>query len=194
MEDVELVARAREGDVQAFEALVERHRDAVYGLCVRLLRSPADAAEATQDAFLKAFTSLNEFRGEAAFASWLYRIAANFALMRLRKRTTRNEVEEPLEGPQFNERGSLIESVIDPGPTAEGQLIDEELKKAIEEATDKLPETHRQVFLLRDVEGLSYEAIAELIQESVPAVKSRLHRARLALRASIDRFYEAADG
>src|SRR5262247_1027451 len=107
-DDRELLARAQAGDMSAFESLVGRHEDKVYGLALRMTRSEADAAEITQDTFLSAYQHLQEFRGEAAFGSWVHRIAANHSLMRLRHRKVRDAVEaEPPEGPEFNERGSL---------------------------------------------------------------------------------------
>jgi RNA polymerase sigma-70 factor (ECF subfamily) len=192
-DDSALLARAQHGDVSGFEALVERHRNRVYGLAARMLNSEADAAEVTQEAFLAAFRNLKEFRGDAQFGSWVHRIAANFALMRLRKRRQGETLESSLpEGgdePSFNERGSLMDSVSD-WRDAEGDALDAELRGAIESAAAGLADEYRQVFVLRDLEGLSYEEIAHLTGDSVSAIKSRLHRARLFLRAAIDRFYE----
>jgi len=189
-EDRQLVTRAQAGDISAFEALVDTHRDKVYGLALRMTRSEADAAEITQDTFLSAYQHLKDFRGDAAFGSWVHRIAANNALMRLRHRRVVQAAEEELQSPEFTERGSLAEyPVRDWSRDAEGKILNAELGQAIQEATDRLPEGYREVFLLKDVEGLSYEQIAEATGDSVPAIKSRLHRARLALREAIDRFY-----
>lgn len=186
--DDQLLIRAQAGEMAAFEQLVSRHQGKVFGMASRMLRSDDDAAEVVQEAFLAAYRHLPEFRGESAFGSWVYRITANFALMRLRKRKVTAQVEEP-EHPNFNERGSLLDEVADWGPDAEAQTLDAELRGAIDAATAALGDEYRQVFLLRDIEGLSYEEIAEVTHETVPAIKSRLHRARLALRAAIDRFY-----
>jgi RNA polymerase sigma-70 factor, ECF subfamily len=156
-----------------------------------MTRSEADAAEITQDTFLSAYQHLGEFRGEAAFGSWVHRIAANNALMRLRRQRTRDLVNEDLVGPEFTERGSLAEvPEADWSRRADDQILDEELGRAIRQATDGLAEGYREVFLLKDVEGMSYEEISEMLGISVPAVKSRLHRARLALREAIDSFYK----
>lgn len=187
-DDSELIARAQRGDVSAFEGLVERHRSRVYGLALRMLNSQDDAAEVLQEAFLSAYRNLPNFRGDSQFSSWVSRIAANHALMRLRHRKVVSQVESPLEEPSFNERGSLVDEVAD-FKDAERDAMDGELRRAIEEATARLGDEYRQVFVLKDLEGLSYEEIAELTGASVPAIKSRLHRARLALRAAIDHFY-----
>ncbi|MFZ5470358.1 MAG: RNA polymerase sigma factor [Myxococcota bacterium] len=192
VDDAGWVERARAGDMAAFEALVERHRDRVYSVALRMTRSEADAAEITQETFLAAFQHLAEFRGEAAFGSWVHRIAANHALMRLRRAKVARAAQEELEGPEFTERGSLAYyPQSDWSRRADEKALDAELGKAIEEATNRLPQDYREVFVLKDLEGLSYEEIAEMTGEKVPAIKSRLHRARLALREAIDRFYNA---
>lgn len=187
-EDTELLSRAQAGDVSAFEGLVERHRTRVFGLAQRMLNSADDAAEVLQESFLSAYRNLPHFRGDAQFGSWVYRIAANHALMRLRHRKVVNQVESSLEGPQFNDRGSLVEEVSD-FRNAEGEAMDKELREAIEEAATRLGDEYREVFVLKDLEGMSYEEIADLTGATVPAIKSRLHRARLSLRAAIDHFY-----
>ena len=190
-DDRELMTRAQAGDMSAFEALVSRHEDKVYGLALRMTRSEADAAEITQDTFLSAYQHLSEFCGEAAFGSWVHRIAANNALMRLRRQKVLDIVSDEITGPEFTERGSLAELPdSDWSKRADDKVLDDELGRAIRAATDALPEGYREVFLLKDVEGLSYEEISEMVGISIPAVKSRLHRARLALREAIDAFYK----
>ena len=190
-DDRELLGRAQAGDMSAFEALVGRHEEKVYGLALRMTRSEADAAEIAQDTFLSAYQHLSEFRGEAAFGSWVHRIAANNALMRLRRQKVVDIVSDELAGPEFTERGSLAEvPESDWSKRADDKIIEDELGRAIQAATDALPEGYREVFLLKDVEGLSYEEISEMVGISIPAVKSRLHRARLALREAIDAFYK----
>ena len=191
LEDRALLERAQSGDMDAFEALVERHKDRLYGLALRMTRSEADAAEVVQDTFLAAYQNLKNFRGESAFGSWVHRIAANHALMRLRHQRVVEAATEEMRSPEFTERGSLAEVPdVDWGRGADDKVLDEELGRAIRQGTDALPEGYREVFLLKDVEGLSYEEIAEMMGISVPAVKSRLHRARLALREEIDAFYK----
>jgi len=190
-DDRALLSRAQAGDISAFEELVGRHQDRVYGLALRMTRSEPDAAEIAQDTFLSAYQHLPEFRGEAAFGSWVHRIAANNALMRLRHQRVRDlVVEEPVE-PEFTDRGSLAEyPETDWSRRADDKVLDDELRRAIQLATDGLAEGYREVFLLKDVEGMSYEEISEMLGISVPAVKSRLHRARLGLRQAIDDFYK----
>src|SRR5262249_32373582 len=160
-EDRELLARAQAGDMSAFESLVGRHEEKVYGLALRMTRSEADAAEITQATFLSAYQHLSEFRGEAAFGSWVHRIAANNALMRLRRQKVVDIVSDELAGPEFTDRGSLAEVPdSDWSKRADDKIIEDELGRAIQAATDALPEGYREVFLLKDVEGLSDEEIS----------------------------------
>jgi RNA polymerase sigma-70 factor (ECF subfamily) len=193
-QDRELVERARRRDVQAFEELVAKYRSKVYGLALRMMQDASDAEEVLQETFLSAWQNLPTFRGESAFGSWLYRVCANFCLMRLRrKKVEATEAEsQPLPGPKFDGDGTLLSiPSYDWSRGTEEKALDHELRVAIERATARLPDEHRTVFLLKDIEGLSYEEIAEAMGTTVPAVKSRLHRARLALREAIDSFYKS---
>ena len=189
--DVELVALAAAGDGAAFGELVQRHQERVYALAVRLLRDPSEAEEVVQEAFLAALEKLSGFRGDAAFGTWLHRVAANAALMRLRRRRRAPDaaLEEQVESLLFAFDGA---GRIDEAPRhdwskrADDQLGDREVRCAIEAAVQNLPEDYRIVFLLRDVEGLSSEEMSGLLGISVAAVKSRLHRARLVLRERLN--------
>jgi len=192
--DVELVRRAQQGDGSAFAELVGRHQRQLYRLALRMTGSEADAQEVRQEAFLNAYQKLPNFRGEAQFSSWLYRIAANSALMRLRRKRRAPDAltDQPLElqGPRFSAEGYL-----DPPPRsdwsqrADEKMMDRELGTAIDQAVNGLPDDYRTVFLLKDVDGLSNEEIADALELTVPAVKSRLHRARLALREKLGEFF-----
>jgi RNA polymerase sigma-70 factor (ECF subfamily) len=157
------VERARGGDLDAFEALVRQHGPAVYRVALRMLGDPADAEDAAQDAFLQAWRSLRSFRGESRFSTWMYRIVTNRCLNELARR----RALEPLEETAPSER---------PGPeqvaVARSEL--ELLRKAVDELT---PE-QRAALVLREFEGCTYEEIADVLDISVSAVKSRLHRAR----------------
>ena len=193
--DRELVEKAQKGDGQAFAMLVERHQRQLYRLALRMTGSEADAQEVLQEAFLNAYQKLPLFRGEAQFSSWLYRIAANSALMRLRRKRRAPDAlsEQPLElaGPRFSAEGHLEPtSTSDWSQRADERMMSGQLGDAINKAVDELPEDYRTVFLLKDVDGLSNEDIAHALDLTVPAVKSRLHRARLALREKLGEFFE----
>ena len=174
--DQELVRRAQSDDDRAFGELVGRYESKVYSLSLRMLRNPEDAEDVLQDTFLRAYRGLKSFQGNSTFSTWIYRIATNSALMRLRKKRLptvsidqADEQEAPLEIADWK-----------PGPVE--QLMTEETREAMEQAIESLPPEFRQVFILRDVEELSNAEVAEVLDLSVAAVKSRLHRARLKVR------------
>jgi RNA polymerase sigma-70 factor (ECF subfamily) len=195
--DDELVVRARAGDVAAFEELVGRHEEKVYRVAMRFTRNETDAAEILQETFLSAWRNLGAFQGNAQFASWLYRVAVNAALMLLRSQKRHPQVAVDDVTPE-----ALGEAAKDAGPglgagtdwsrRPDEHFQSEELRRQIQFAVDGLPESQRSVFLMRDVDGLSTEETGELLGLSVPTVKTRLHRARLALREAISRYFEAA--
>lgn len=187
-----LVSLAQKKECKAFETLVNLHQSRVYSLALRMMKNAEEAEELVQETFLSAWQNLGKFRGDSAFGSWLYRICANFALMRLRRRRLEPEPMDfqNLPEPKFDGNGTLMGvNSHEWSRNPEGLALDKELRRAIEEATARLPDDYRAVFLLRDQDGLSYEEIAKSLEITVPAVKSRLHRARLALRESINAFY-----
>jgi RNA polymerase sigma-70 factor (ECF subfamily) len=190
-ERINLVEGARRRDVAAFEELVAIHRAHVYGLAMRMMQNASDAEDVTQETFLSAWQNLPNFRGEAGFGSWLFRICANFCLMRFRRaKREAAEAEVQLPGPRFDSEGTLLSAPsYDWTRGTEDKALDKELRRAIESATASLPADYRTVFLLKDIEGLSNEEISQLVDATIPAIKSRLHRARLALREAIDAFY-----
>jgi RNA polymerase sigma-70 factor (ECF subfamily) len=191
--DDQLVARAQHGDLPAFETLVERHEDRLYRLAVRLLRSDDDAREVLQEAFLSAWQKLGDFAGRAQVGSWIYRVTLNAALMLLRTRRRRPTVsaedvpEAALDAALASDREQ--QGTSDWIKRPDEQLQSSELKEHIQLALDQLPEILRVVFVLRDVEDLSTEETAEVLGITVQAVKTRLHRARLALRTAISDYF-----
>lgn len=183
--DPELVERARGGDRSAFNLLVERHARKVFRLTKHITKNDQDAEDALQDAFLKAYSRLDQFQGDSQFYTWLVRIAVNESLMRLRKRRTRKTVS--LDDDIETEESSIPREVADDGDDPEQSYSREETKQILSEAIDSLAEGYREVFLLRDVEGFSTEETAEMLELSISAVKSRLLRARLKLRDKLQR-------
>jgi RNA polymerase sigma-70 factor (ECF subfamily) len=165
-------------------------------LVERAQKGDGAAQEVLQEAFLNAYQKLPLFRGEAQFSSWLYRIAANSALMRLRRKRRAPDTlsDQPLElsGPRFSAEGYLEPtSSSDWSQRADEKMMSGELGNAINKAVQELPADYRTVFLLKDVDGLSNEDIANALDLTVPAVKSRLHRARLALREKLGEFFDS---
>jgi RNA polymerase sigma-70 factor (ECF subfamily) len=190
--DEELVTRARARDFGAFEKLLDRYEDKIFRLAYRFVRNETEAKEVLQDTFLTVWRKLDTFKGDAQFGSWLYRVATNAALMRLRAQRRHPEVStEDLPIGYLDNYGQLPPVIENWARRPDDELQSGELRRHIEAAVDKLPEIYRTVFLIRDVEGLSTEETAEVLQISVPTVKTRLHRARIALRDAITRYFEA---
>jgi len=189
--DVSLVERLRQGDAAALEALMARYASRAYRLAYGITRNSADAEEVVQDAFFTLYEKVHTFEGRSALMSWFHRVVTNAALMK--RRGKRQDLEMSLDSqiPQFRSDGSRAgdTSVLtaDWSENPEAELLSRETRAIMEVAIDALPDQYRAVFLLRDVEGLSNEEVAEIVGESVAAVKSRLHRARMALREELTR-------
>jgi RNA polymerase sigma-70 factor (ECF subfamily) len=189
--DEALVARARDKDFAAFEELVERYEDKIFRLAFRFVRNETEAKEIVQDTFLLVWRKLDTFKGDAQFGSWLYRVATNAALMRLRAQRRHPEVStEELPIDYLDNYGQLPAAGENWAKRPDDELQSDELRRRIQKAVDELPEIYRTVFLIRDVEGLSTEETAEVLEISIPTVKTRLHRARLALRDAITRYFD----
>lgn len=191
-DDDALIAGARGGDVGAFEQIVRRYHSQVYRLALTMTKNPRDAEEVTQETFLNIHRKLDSFRGDAKFSSWLYRVTANFALMRLRKQRRQPQVLLDDLLPQFYENGRADKPASDWAERADRQLENRELGAKINEAIAQLPEKYRIILVLRDVEGLSNEDIATTLGMSVAAVKSILHRSRLFVREALNTYFEGA--
>jgi RNA polymerase sigma-70 factor (ECF subfamily) len=186
-DDAALVARLRAGDDAAFEELVRSASPRLLSTLRRMLRSDEDARDALQETFLAAFRALPRFEGQSKLSTWLHRIAVNAALMKLRSRRRRPEesIDELL--PRFESDGHF-----ERGSAPVGRLVDEEVgearrRAAVRRCIDALPESHRLVIVLRDVEGLGTEETARQLGISADAAKMRLHRARQALRTLLER-------
>jgi RNA polymerase sigma-70 factor (ECF subfamily) len=181
--DEELVHRAQQDDERAFGELVTRYESKVYSLAMKMLRNPEDAEDVLQDTFLRAYRGIKSFKGNSTFSTWIYRITANSALMRLRKKQLPQVSIEDAD-----ERDAPI-SIADWAPGPVEQLLNQEMQKVMDEAIDALPAEFRQVFILRDVEEMSNADVAEILDLSVAAVKSRLHRARLKVRNRLAQYF-----
>jgi len=182
--DLELVGRAQAGDMDAFEALTTRYEQRVFSLARRMLRQEQDAEDVTQQTFLSALENLDGFRGEASFATWLFRIATHAALKIIRKRKGLNTVslEETTEGTGQMDSIPHPEFIADWRQSPEELVHQNEIRRLLDEALEKLDEKHRLIFLLRDIEGFSIKETSETLGLSEANVKVRLLRARLQLR------------
>jgi len=176
-DDPTLLARLRAGDARAFEELVTTYQHRIFGVALRMLGSRAEAEDVAQETFLRAHRALGEFRGEARLGTWLYAIASRLCLNRLasaERRYVRGDEDAMLRFPAEGDAAIALERT--------------EVAAALHDAIAALPEDRRLVVILRDLEGLSYEEIAEALGVELNTVRTRLHRARLDLKAKLERW------
>jgi RNA polymerase sigma-70 factor, ECF subfamily len=187
-EDAALLSGLRLGATATVEALFDRYHGKVVGLAMSILKNKSDAEEAAQDVFFTVVRKADRFQGNSALYSWIYRICVNTCLIRLRgkRRQETLSIEEFM--PVFTEDGMHASPVEDWSKEVARKMLDKELGQVIRRFTDELSEKYRVVFVLSDVEGLSNEETAQVLGLTVPAVKSRLHRARLYLRERLSRY------
>jgi RNA polymerase sigma-70 factor, ECF subfamily len=183
VEEQALVDRLKGRDKRALEDLLLQHGAKLYGVALQIVRNETEAEEVMQDALITIWNKIDKFEGRSAFSTWLYRVTANAALMKLRK-NKKFEHNVPLEAEDDGHDLPAIQ-LADPGATPAATALRDELGDRVRTAIDALPEPYRTTVLLSDVDGLSMQEIAETMAVGVPAVKSRLHRARLALRKAL---------
>jgi RNA polymerase sigma-70 factor (ECF subfamily) len=187
--DAELVKGVLAKDESCFEELIQRYGSKVLNLAMRITRNQEDSEEVLQDVFITVFTKLASFEHKAMFSSWLYRVTTNSSFMKIRARNRRRtvsleDVEPTIKQNWVGTRTELFD--------IDTMSSKHELREAIQTAVYELPEEYRAIFVLRDIDGLSNEAVSQVLQLSVPAVKSRLHRSRLLIRKRLKPHYAAA--
>ncbi len=178
MDEASLIRAAQQGDQSAFARLVEANQGRIYSLCYRMTGNSEDAADLTQEAFLNAWRGLGSFGGQAAFSTWLYRLASNACIDFLRREKRRMALSMTQEEDEEGRQTDLPDERWAP----ERELERKELQAAVQEGLSTLSPEHRQVLLLRETEGLSYQEIAQCLSLEEGTVKSRIARARLALK------------
>src|SRR5277367_4228207 len=183
-----LVAQSREGDTAAFGELVKRYEGKVFRLAQHVTQNREDAEDVLQETFLKAYEHLDQFRGDSKFYTWIVRIAVNQALMKLRRRKTDKAVS--LDETIDTGEDTVAREIAAWDENPEQRYSREEMNKILSSAVDSLAPPYRAVFVLRDIEEMSTEETAEALDLSIPAVKSRLLRARLQLRDKLTRFFK----
>jgi len=182
-----LLERLQTGDPLAFAQLVEENHGQVYNLALRMLGDPQEAEDVLQETFLSAYKALPGFEGRSSLSTWLYRIASNASLMRLRRKQPDTiSVDEPLT---LDAGNSLPRQLVDWSNLPEEEFLSSESRQAMDEAVSELPEPLRIVFILRDIQGLSTAETGEVLGLSEGAVKTRLHRARLWLRERLSTYF-----
>jgi RNA polymerase sigma-70 factor, ECF subfamily len=179
--DHDLLERARSGDREALETLLGRHQAQVYRFGMRMCRDPGDAEDVLQDTLLAMARGIPDFRGASSISTWLFTIARRFCIKKRRKSKFAPREERSLDTDVALEAAG----VADPARSPEDALASKQVEQALERAIGDLPPSSREVLVLRDVEGLTAPQVAEVLGTSVPAVKSRLHRARQSVRAQL---------
>ena len=186
--DDTLIEQFVAGCSMSFEELINRYETKVHNLAMRLTRNAEDAEEVLQDVFVTVYRKIDGFEGKAKFSSWLYRITVNAAFMKLRKRKQEQSVSLDDMLPHLHSKALVQKNAF--GAHSDSLAMNNEIREALEGAINRLPEDYRAVFILRDIDGLSNKEVGEILDLSIPAVKSRLHRSRLMLRKRLRRFYE----
>ncbi len=183
--EAHLIAALQRQDAGAFETLVRSYAPRLYPVARRFTGNHHDAQDCLQDAFLQVHRKIDQFEGRAALGTWLHRIVINAALSKLR---SRRDDEESLDAlmPQYDRFDLLLGPTVEPPVSAEELLVRDSTRKAVRDAIDRLPASHRSVLLLRDIEGYDTQQTAELLGISPAAAKVRLHRARLALKGLLE--------
>lgn len=190
--DTQLVEQFKKGSMEAFEEIVSRYESKVFNLAMRFTRNQEDAEEVLQDVFTTLYKKMDGFQGKSAFSSWLYRIIVNAAFMKLRKRKQHNTVSIEDLSPAVKQ--FCIDQDCLSVSRSDTISMHRELRDVLEGAISRLPDQYRAVFVLRDVDGLSNQEVGEILDLSIPAVKSRLHRSRLMLRRKLERYYNDYTG
>jgi RNA polymerase sigma-70 factor (ECF subfamily) len=192
-DEATLLARMQAGDEEAFEGCVRTYYPRLFPIALRMLRNEEDARDAMQDAFLSAFKQIGGFQGLSQLGTWLHRIVVNAALGRLR--SLRRHPEKSIEAllPHFGEGEHQLDPPVPWKATAETDLQQREARDLVRRCIDELPESYRTVLLLRDIEGFDTEHTARLLDTSLGVVKTRLHRARQALRSLLDPYFRRGD-
>jgi RNA polymerase sigma-70 factor (ECF subfamily) len=176
-----LVEKSAEGDIDAFETLIQSHQKKVYNIALRMTKNPEDAQELSQDAFVRAFIAIKKFRGDSSFATWLYRITMNVCTDFLRKRNKASVIS--IEQSVYESQQTMQLADNEPGPDEISEK--NQLKKLVKEAMDLLPPEHRQVLILRDLLDMTYKDIANTLSINEGTIKSRINRARENLKKVI---------
>ena len=187
-DEQEVVARAKSRSKSAFDELVKHYERRVFRLAQNITRNHQDAEDAVQNAFVKAFQQLADFRGESRFYTWLVRITFNEAVMNIRRRSRHNQVS--IDEPKETDESCDPLEIEDGGPNPEQHYTQHELRQILATAIKELKPAYRAVFQLRDVDGLSTEETAQALALTSSAVKTRLKRARLELRNSLDKYFQ----
>lgn len=186
LNEASLIQRCQRGERDAFDELVTRYESKVYNLALRIMGDPDEAFDVSQEAFLRIFRGIESFQGGSALTTWVYRIVHNLCLDEMKRRRRRPQiVTDPSDPDEGGE--PLLDRLSEPGHEPEAQLLGDERTQAVRAAVYRMKGHHRDVLVLYDLEGFSYNEIAEMLKTNVGTVKSRLNRARLALAKELEK-------
>jgi RNA polymerase sigma-70 factor, ECF subfamily len=194
LSDEELIKRSKKGDERAFTQLVRRYESLVYSFAFKVCRDEQKASETWQDTFINVFRKLHQFDGRSKFTTWLYSIVTNSCRMKRRQRKLDKasiSIESPRESDDDSDHEPSVQTIPSWKDTPLDSVMDKELRTLLDDAIQQLPYDYRVVFVLRDVEGMSAEETGKILKLSVPAVKSRLRRARVFLREQLNSYMTA---
>ena len=184
-QELECIRRCQQGDPQAFEEIVKLYEKRIYNLSFRMMGNHEDANDLAQEAFIRVYHSIEQFRGDARFSTWLYRIATNVCLDELRKRSRRQT--ESLDEPVPTADGEVLREIPDWANNPEEELDRSEIQNMVQRGIQALPDEQRTALILRDLQGHTYEEIAEILDISLGTVKSRINRGRMALKGLFEK-------
>ena len=179
MTEQKLVTRAKAGDDEAFAQLMRDNERRIYNLTLRMTGNPEDAMDLAQETFLNAWRGLKFFKGDSAFSTWVYRLASNACIDHLRRQKRRQDISAPMP---VNEEDDSVPDIPDERFQPEQELERQELRRAVAAGLDQLSDEHRQVLVMREINGLSYQEIGDILDLETGTVKSRIARARNSLR------------
>lgn len=183
--DQDMIDRLLTGDSSALEEVIQKYQPRVYNTAFQIIKDPNDAQEITQDVFFTVFRKIHTFKGDSAFYTWIYRITVNYAFMKIRSRRNRKQISFS-ELPQTEDNGSFLASILpDRSKLADERLVQKEFMDKVLASMGQLPDKYRVVFELRDLKQLTNEEVGQMLNLSLAAVKSRVHRARLYIREKI---------
>lgn len=179
-QEKQLIKKCKEGDISSFELLIESYQQKVYNIALRMLGSQEDASDVAQEVFIKIYKSISNFKEESSLSTWIYRIATNVCLDELRKRKKAKFVS--IDTPVQLEDGEVSMQMEDQGLQPDELVTQKELKEEVQKAISSLKDDHKIVIILRDINGYSYEEIADILGCTLGTVKSRINRARNSLK------------
>ncbi|HEX4067122.1 MAG TPA: sigma-70 family RNA polymerase sigma factor [Acidobacteriaceae bacterium] len=191
-EEAAVIEQLKSGSEEAFAWLISRYQQPLYSLIYRILPNPGDAADITQDVFIKVFRGISRFHGEASLRTWIYRIALHEALNQRRWWSRHRRQELTLTNDEEDQPSSIVEHLVDTHESPFDAAASSEIAGHVEAALREVPEPFRTVVVLRDIEGFGYEEIAEILNANLGTVKSRLMRGRAHLKSRLAPFVEAA--